>query len=385
MPTPPAATYLALHPQDSKRFFQMCQDKWVGMVNLFELKRAFKYLIITCRVSVRPKVTNGIAAARGSTTNTVIVRPKVTNGIAAARGSTTNTVIVTDSLKKPGCLFAYVRECYSLEYVDKCDMEELICSGAKECHWKVSLQVCVVRGSLWISCSWIKSSFTKADWYIADIKNETENAYFSLLDVTTFEGHKWYNQHSDQPSTIKIQTERRTNVKEERLRNRVPLNMLLHMKRETQKRVRFTTDASILRIDAIIGCFFNRCRVGGTKLAQGYPLAIPEPGKQPSSTLGLTGITFSSLQFSLFHVDAVRSALNAMGFKDIDIVVAEIGWAYEGDRNEARPSVDNAKAYNGNLINHLRSNVGTPLMPEKSVDTYILAIHDENLKPGGRL
>nr|GEY28628.1 reverse transcriptase [Tanacetum cinerariifolium] len=42
----------------------------------------------------------------------------------------------------------------------------------------------------------------------------------------------------------------------------------------------------------------------------------------------------------------VRSALNAMGSKDIEIVVAETGWAYKSGPNEAGPSVDNAKAYN---------------------------------------
>ncbi|MCE7766750.1 hypothetical protein GQL56_29430, partial [Pseudomonas putida] len=52
------------------------------------------------------------------------------------------------------------------------------------------------------------------------------------------------------------------------------------------------------------------------------------------------------------------------------------------DPNEVGPSVDNAKAYNGNLINHLRSMVGTPLMPGISVDTYIFALYDEDLKPG---
>ncbi|WOG82400.1 hypothetical protein DCAR_0101564 [Daucus carota subsp. sativus] len=82
------------------------------------------------------------------------------------------------------------------------------------------------------------------------------------------------------------------------------------------------------------------------------------------------------------QVDAVKSALNSMGFKEIEIVVAETGWPYKGDPNESGTSVENAKAYNGNLINHLRSNVGTPLMPGKSVDTYIFALYDENLKPG---
>ncbi|KAF7143924.1 hypothetical protein RHSIM_Rhsim05G0074600 [Rhododendron simsii] len=82
------------------------------------------------------------------------------------------------------------------------------------------------------------------------------------------------------------------------------------------------------------------------------------------------------------QVDAIRAALNAMGFKDIEIVVAETGWPYKGDPNEVGTNVDNARAYNGNLINHLRSMVGTPLMPGKSVDTYIFALYDEDLKPG---
>ncbi|KAL6347896.1 hypothetical protein AAG906_037625 [Vitis piasezkii] len=82
------------------------------------------------------------------------------------------------------------------------------------------------------------------------------------------------------------------------------------------------------------------------------------------------------------QVDSVRSALNAMGFKEVEIVVAETGWPYSGDANEVGPSIENAKAYNGNLIAHLRSMAGTPLMPGKSVDTYIFALYDENLKPG---
>ncbi|XP_062177083.1 glucan endo-1,3-beta-D-glucosidase-like [Alnus glutinosa] len=82
------------------------------------------------------------------------------------------------------------------------------------------------------------------------------------------------------------------------------------------------------------------------------------------------------------QVDAVRSALNAMGFRDVEIMIAETGWPYHGDNNEVGPSIENARAYNGNLIAHLRSMVGTPLMPGKSVDTYIFALYDENLKSG---
>lgn len=74
--------------------------------------------------------------------------------------------------------------------------------------------------------------------------------------------------------------------------------------------------------------------------------------------------------------------MNALGFKNVEIVVAETGWPSKGDSDEAGASVENAKAYNGGLIAHLRSKVGTPLMPGKSVDTYLFAMYDENLKPG---
>lgn len=74
--------------------------------------------------------------------------------------------------------------------------------------------------------------------------------------------------------------------------------------------------------------------------------------------------------------------MKSSGFKDVEIVVAETGWPYKGDSNEVGTNVENARGYNGNLIKHLRSKVGTPLMPGKSVDTYIFALYDENLKPG---
>ncbi|XP_073150673.1 glucan endo-1,3-beta-D-glucosidase-like [Henckelia pumila] len=107
-----------------------------------------------------------------------------------------------------------------------------------------------------------------------------------------------------------------------------------------------------------------------------FCLFQPNAGRMDSGT----GINYMNMFDA--QVDAVHSALNAIGFKDIEIVVAETGWPYRGDPTEVGPSLDSAKAYNGNLINHLRSMVGTPLMPGKSVDTYIFALYDEDLKPG---
>ncbi|XP_042447461.1 glucan endo-1,3-beta-glucosidase 7-like [Zingiber officinale] len=82
------------------------------------------------------------------------------------------------------------------------------------------------------------------------------------------------------------------------------------------------------------------------------------------------------------QVDAVRSAINALGFPEVEIVVAETGWPYKGDPDEVGASVDNAKAFVGNLVAHLRSLTGTPLMPGRSVDTYLFSLYDEGLKPG---
>ncbi|EHA8590866.1 glucan endo-1,3-beta-glucosidase 7 [Cocos nucifera] len=82
------------------------------------------------------------------------------------------------------------------------------------------------------------------------------------------------------------------------------------------------------------------------------------------------------------QLDAVKSALKGLGFPDVEIVIAETGWPYRGDSDEVGATVENARAFVGNLVSHLRSMKGTPLMPGKSVDTYIFALYDEDLKPG---
>ena len=82
------------------------------------------------------------------------------------------------------------------------------------------------------------------------------------------------------------------------------------------------------------------------------------------------------------QVDAVKSALGRSGYGGVDIVVAETGWPTKGDPTEAGATADNARAYVSNLVAHLRSGAGTPLMPGKPVDTYLFALYDEDLKPG---
>ncbi|KAJ0265330.1 Glucan endo-1,3-beta-D-glucosidase [Hirschfeldia incana] len=107
-----------------------------------------------------------------------------------------------------------------------------------------------------------------------------------------------------------------------------------------------------------------------------FCLFQPNPGRVDSNT----GIKYMNMFDA--QVDAVHSALKSMGFENVEVVVAETGWPTSGDSNVVGPSVENAKTYNGNLIAHLRSMVGTPLRPGKPIDTYIFALFDENLKPG---
>ncbi|CAA2962040.1 glucan endo-1,3-beta-D-glucosidase-like, partial [Olea europaea subsp. europaea] len=40
------------------------------------------------------------------------------------------------------------------------------------------------------------------------------------------------------------------------------------------------------------------------------------------------------------EVDVVRSTLNAMGYKDMEIIVAHTGWPYEHSSNEVGPSLE---------------------------------------------
>lgn len=93
-----------------------------------------------------------------------------------------------------------------------------------------------------------------------------------------------------------------------------------------------------------------------------------------------TGLKYTSMFAA--QLDAVYSAMNRVGYGDVDIVVAETGWPSAGDPDEKGVSVDNAASYNANLIKFLNSGVGTPLMPNRTFETYIFSLFNEDLKPG---
>jgi len=78
-------------------------------------------------------------------------------------------------------------------------------------------------------------------------------------------------------------------------------------------------------------------------------------------------------------VDTIISAMEDLGYHDFPFIITESGWPSAG-LNVA--TVDNAQAYNNNLIRHVLSNAGTPKRPGRSIETYIFAIFNENQKPG---
>ncbi|KAF3454703.1 hypothetical protein FNV43_RR05151 [Rhamnella rubrinervis] len=81
------------------------------------------------------------------------------------------------------------------------------------------------------------------------------------------------------------------------------------------------------------------------------------------------------------QMDAVFSAMKKVGYDDVDIVVAETGWPSAGDPNQPDVNIENALSYNGNLVKHVNSGKGTPLMPNRTFETYIFSLFNENLKP----
>ncbi|XP_073025017.1 putative glucan endo-1,3-beta-glucosidase GVI [Primulina eburnea] len=88
------------------------------------------------------------------------------------------------------------------------------------------------------------------------------------------------------------------------------------------------------------------------------------------------------IYYNLFDamVDAAYAALEKVGGTGVEIIVSETGWPTDGS---SEATVENAQRYVNNLIQHVSSGAGTPRRPGKDIETYIFAMFNEDLKPGG--
>ncbi|KAJ7956714.1 Glucan endo-1,3-beta-glucosidase [Quillaja saponaria] len=82
------------------------------------------------------------------------------------------------------------------------------------------------------------------------------------------------------------------------------------------------------------------------------------------------------------QIDAAYAALEDAGFKKMEIIVTETGWASHGDDKEAAATVNNARTYNYNLRKRLAKKKGTPFRPKNVLKAYVFAVFNENSKPG---
>eukprot|EP00253_Pinus_taeda_P021360 PITA_21360 len=81
-------------------------------------------------------------------------------------------------------------------------------------------------------------------------------------------------------------------------------------------------------------------------------------------------------------VDSVFSAMEALGYSNIPLIVTESGWPSAG---ADAATTENAQAYNNNLIQHVLSNAGTPKRPGTNIETYIFALFNEDQKTGDEI
>ncbi|CAL5079385.1 unnamed protein product [Urochloa decumbens] len=115
---------------------------------------------------------------------------------------------------------------------------------------------------------------------------------------------------------------------------------------------------------------YNGDTVGYALARPGYP-GVLDPG---------TGITYTSMFEA--QMDAVYSAMDKLGFGDVEIAVGETGWPSKAEDGQVGVSAAEAAEYNRYLIGEAAGGSGTPLMPKRTFETYIFSLFNENLKPG---
>ncbi|KAJ0502953.1 putative glucan endo-1,3-beta-D-glucosidase [Helianthus annuus] len=107
-----------------------------------------------------------------------------------------------------------------------------------------------------------------------------------------------------------------------------------------------------------------------------YTLFEPNEGTVDPNT----NLKYDNMLYA--QIDAVYSAIKALGHTDVEVKISETGWPSKGDENEAGATVENAGMYNRNLMQRMQQGQGTPARPSQPIDIYIFALFNENMKNG---
>ncbi|KAL9294054.1 putative glucan endo-1,3-beta-D-glucosidase [Arabidopsis thaliana] len=90
-----------------------------------------------------------------------------------------------------------------------------------------------------------------------------------------------------------------------------------------------------------------------------------------------------TLNYALFNTNDVVyvDPVTKLNYTNMfDAQLDATGWPSAGEPNQTGVGLDYAAAYNGNLIKHVNSGKGTPLMPNWVFETYVFSLFNENLK-----
>ncbi|XP_075508703.1 glucan endo-1,3-beta-glucosidase 11-like [Primulina tabacum] len=159
--------------------------------------------------------------------------------------------------------------------------------------------------------------------------------------------------------------------------------------------VSYPPSSGVFRRDLIqkLSCILDfNCKLGSPFLINAYPyFAYKADSKQVpldfvlfESGSGIvdpvSGLHYENMLYA--QIDAVHSALQKIGYKNVCLQISETGWPSKGDADEPGASPENARKYNGKLLKLMSEKKGTPLNPNSDLNIYVFALFNENMKPG---
>uniref|UniRef100_A0A1J3FDZ1 glucan endo-1,3-beta-D-glucosidase n=1 Tax=Noccaea caerulescens TaxID=107243 RepID=A0A1J3FDZ1_NOCCA len=92
------------------------------------------------------------------------------------------------------------------------------------------------------------------------------------------------------------------------------------------------------------------------------------------NTVNDNGVIYTNVFDASF--DTLLASLNALNHGDMEVIVGEVGWPTDGDKNA---NVQNAERFYSGLLPRLANNVGTP-MRKSYIEVYLFGFIDEDAK-----